>query len=84
MAQTPKMRRRPTAPVARQKPLPEQVRQTFQEATTDLMRLAKHAKLRFNQLDTATKRKVIAGLSGVAALLALRARHRRRKRNKDR
>lgn len=66
----------------RKKPLPEQLRQTFESATRDLFGLAKRAKREFDHLDDATKRKVIAGVSGVAALLALRARHRRKQHRK--
>lgn len=67
------------ARVVRKQPLPEQLRQTFERATTDLVALAKRAKREFDHLDAATKRKVITGVSGVAALLALRARHRRKR-----
>jgi len=65
--------------VFHQKPLPEQLKASFQQATNDLVALARQAKREFDRLDTATKRKVIAGLSGVAALLALRAHHRRKR-----
>ena len=66
--------------IRRQPPLPEQLRTALHEMTQEVVTLAKEAKRKFDGLDDATKRKVLTGLSGAAALLALRAHHRHKKR----
>ncbi|MDD5109905.1 MAG: hypothetical protein PHI63_01660 [Patescibacteria group bacterium] len=66
-------------PIPRQKPFPDQVNAKFQEVSAEVVRLAKEAKDQFDRLDQSTKRKIIAGLGGVAALLALRSHHRHKK-----
>lgn len=81
-AKTGKIGRKNKPNVTRQKPLPEQVQNTVRDVADEVVRIAKLAKQRFDGLDANAKRKVITGLSGLAALLALRARHRYRKRHK--
>lgn len=83
MPNGPKRKTSTTRPVIRQKPLPEQLNASLRDISAEAIRLAKLAKQRFDQLDDATKRKVVAGLSGLAALLALRSRYRRRKRQRQ-
>jgi len=68
-------------PVIRQKPIPEQVKNTVHQISDEVTKLARQAKEQFNRLDDRTKQKVIAGLSGIAALLALSARHHHRKKH---
>ena len=65
--------------VVRKHPLPEQLNRAFHRATTDLVKLAKKAKREFDHLDTKTQRKIITGVSTIAALLTLRRTFRRRK-----
>ncbi|MDO8560210.1 MAG: hypothetical protein Q7S23_04240 [bacterium] len=70
--------------IRRQQPLPEQLRTALHQVTQEVVTLAKEAKRKFDGMDEATKRKVLTGLSGAAALLALRAHHRHKKRSKAR
>lgn len=81
MATTKKAQKIPQ-PVIRQKPIPEQVKNTVHQISDEVTKLAKQAKEQFDRLDDRTKRKVIAGLSGIAALLALGAHHHRSKKRR--
>lgn len=71
-----------TQPVIRQKPIPERVKNTVNQISDEVTKLAKQAKDQYNRLDDSTKRKIITGLSGIAALLALSARHHHRKKHR--
>ena len=69
--------------IIRQKPLPEQLKQQLVKSTDQFLKLAKDATRHFRGLDRTTKKKIVAGLSGVLALLALRAHHRSAKRRRE-
>jgi hypothetical protein len=48
----------------------EEMKKDFKKLGDDLMKMAKEAKVKFNKMDDKSKKKVVAGIAGAAALLA--------------